>query len=88
MNKDQTIEAIKVMQAFVDGKTIMTQGAGEYNCEINSLSWDWNTFKYRIKPEPRDCYVLFNANNQAVRTLNEKTDSCQSDWVRMREVIE
>ena len=54
MTKQETIECIKVMQAFVDGKEI------EYldlrrNKEWRHASypiWDWTTFNYRIKSEP------------------------------------
>jgi hypothetical protein len=52
MNIEQTKEAIRVMQAFVDGKEI------EFLCDeviwervVNPI-WSWNNRLYRIKPTP------------------------------------
>ena len=52
-----TEEKIKVMQAFVEGKTIERLRNGEwvgFDCEP---SWDWYKYSYRIKPEPKIIYV-------------------------------
>ena len=54
MTKKETENAIKVMQAYVDGKQI------EY-CELIEKEWklcdvplfDWNAFNYRISKEPQ-----------------------------------
>lgn len=54
MTKEETENAIKVMQAYVDGKQI------EY-CELKEKEWrlcgnplfDWNAFNYRISKEPQ-----------------------------------
>jgi len=51
MNTQNTIEAIKVMQAFVDGFPI--DCAERHNLkwgETLSPVWNWNNFTYRIKP--------------------------------------
>ena len=53
MNIEQTKEAIRIMQAFVDGKEVEC-------CDIlfkglhttNNPSWDWVACIYRIKPTP------------------------------------
>ena len=51
MNIEQTIEAIKVMQAFVDGKEVEVQlPAG--NWETMAPNWNWDDTEYRIKPTP------------------------------------
>ena len=51
MTKEQTIEAIRVMQAFVDGKEV------EYSIFNNNVwlttdepDWSWVSHTYRIKP--------------------------------------
>ena len=49
MNKEQTIEAIKVMQAFVDGKEVENLYNGKCGTTINP-SWNWFDIEYRIKP--------------------------------------
>jgi hypothetical protein len=53
MTKEQTIQAIKVMQAFVDGKEV------EYSIFNNNRwlttdepDWSWVSHTYRIKPTP------------------------------------
>ena len=54
MTKEETENAIKVMQAYVDGKQI------EF-CELREKEWrlcdnplfDWNAFNYRISKEPQ-----------------------------------
>jgi hypothetical protein len=53
MNIEQTKEAIRIMQAFVDGKEV------EWDCRgieiwetIISPKWNWIDNKYRIKPAP------------------------------------
>jgi len=53
MNKEQTIEAIKVMQAFVDGKEVEWRYRGLEGWDtIIPLTWDWRNCEYRIKPTP------------------------------------
>lgn len=62
MNKEETKEAIKVMQAFVDGKEIefkskMYQSEWENQLSTGfSRAWDivwaWDIFEYRIKSKP------------------------------------
>ena len=53
-----TKEKIVVMQAYVDGKQIQYRSKIEETW-VNvrkdfGLSWDWITFDYRIKPEPKE----------------------------------
>ena len=51
MNIEQTKEAIRVMQAFVDGKEVEVQlPAG--NWETMAPNWNWRDTEYRIKPNP------------------------------------
>lgn len=54
MNRKETAERIKIMQAFVDGKQIeFTDCMGRW-CEAKNPSWNWDSErKYRIKPEPK-----------------------------------
>lgn len=49
MNIEQTIEAIRVMQAYVDGKEVEVQlPAG--NWETMAPNWNWRDTDYRIAP--------------------------------------
>jgi hypothetical protein len=51
MTKEQTIQAIKVMQAFVDGKEVVSQFVTSPQATDNP-SWNWvnDISAYRIKP--------------------------------------
>jgi hypothetical protein len=51
MNKEQTKEAIKVMQAFVDGKEVQRMYAGVWSL-ASTPRWGWDHTEYRIKPTP------------------------------------
>lgn len=72
-----TVDKIKIMQAFVDGKKIESAG---YNArEITGWEedleplWDWCSEVYRIKPEPKIIYVNeYGAYNDAVSYVTEK----------------
>jgi hypothetical protein len=54
MNIEQTKEAIKVMQAFVDGKEVKVKGmlAGSAWLPAGAPCWNWQMMEYRIKPTP------------------------------------
>jgi len=49
MNKEQTIEAIRIMQAFVDGKDVESMYDGKW-AKIWVPRWNWDDTEYRIKP--------------------------------------
>jgi len=51
MNIEQTKEAIRVMQAFVDGKEVEHRYNGKW-VKIYVPRWDWDDTDYRIKPNP------------------------------------
>ena len=52
MNIEETKEAIKVMQAYVDGKQIEAQKCNTW-LPVDALSWNWNKYNYRIaEPKP------------------------------------
>jgi len=52
MTREQTIEAIRVMQAFVDGKEVEFRwGSMDWN-STDKPGWDWSAYDYRIKPTP------------------------------------
>ena len=51
MNREQTIEAIRVMQAYVDGKDVESMYDGKWAI-IYVPRWNWDDAYYRIKPTP------------------------------------
>ena len=52
MNIEETKEAIRVMQAYVDGKEVEVQRLLAGSCWIpaGAPCWDWLNGNYRIKP--------------------------------------
>lgn len=57
MNREETVEAIKVMQAWVDGRKGLqyrpTDHSEWYDIHedyVGTMCWDWDKFDYRIKP--------------------------------------
>lgn len=60
-SRKETAEHIKVLQAFVDGKTIEERRISFDHTEWvdnNNPEWRWDKFDYRIKPESK--YRPFN----------------------------
>ena len=51
MNIEETKEAIRVMQAYVDGKELQSMYAGNWQTVTNPR-WGWSDTEYRIKPTP------------------------------------
>ena len=51
MTREQTKEAIRVMQAFVDGKEVQSVSrTGVFWTSNNSPSWNWADEDFQIKP--------------------------------------
>ena len=51
MNREQTIEAIRIMQAYVGGKEVECWDRGLEGWETtNNPSWNWMDCIFRIKP--------------------------------------
>jgi hypothetical protein len=52
MNIKQTKEAIRIMQAFVDGKGVISSYAPAVTADDPYWNWGNDTKKYHIKPTP------------------------------------
>ena len=50
MTPEQTIEAIRIMQAFVDGKEVEYQISNGHWVTAMTPSWNWPYTQFRIKP--------------------------------------
>ena len=50
MTREQTIEAIRVMQAYVDGKEVEYEHPDGIWMVTTIPCWNWNSGEYRIKP--------------------------------------
>lgn len=71
MTKEETKEAIKVMQAFVDGKEIECKRDGDTVWEGGMIypGWHWDTRNYRIKPEPK--YRPYKSAEEVLEAIKE-----------------
>ena len=50
MTREQTIEAIRVMQAYVDGKEVEFKWMSKDWNSTDKPEWNWSAYDYRIKP--------------------------------------
>jgi hypothetical protein len=80
MNIEQTKEAIRIMQAFVDGKEVEAMNPAEKWERATTPRWGWNHTQYRIKPTPVlrpwtadevpiGAIIRYKENNQSIRML-------------------
>ena len=53
MTKEETRKAVKVMEAYANGKKI--QFLDEYNnwIDVTNPTFNWSIYIYRVKPEPK-----------------------------------
>lgn len=92
MIREQAREAAAVMLAWADGKTIQCRrrSSGEWcgiepGCTATILSWDWDEFEYRVKPEPK--LRPWTADEVPVGAITRSKDS-MNRLNRSRQIIE
>lgn len=91
-NMKTTEEMIKVMQAFVDGKTIECndpKGDGQWETVTRPL-WNWFYIDYRIKSEPREfwlyAHMVFTSAESAWE-YREMSELEEEEIIHVREVL-
>lgn len=65
--KEEVIEAAKVMQGYAEGKTIQVWSStinAWADLDCSAISWNWDLYKYRIKPEPE--YRPYNSVDEFI----------------------
>jgi len=82
MNKEQTSEAITVMQAYVDGAEIEI---GPEWATVKEPTWTWTYSEYRIKPGPREFWI---DPKKGVVSIGKPMDMVLEQFIKVREVIE
>jgi hypothetical protein len=81
MSIEETKEAIRVMQAFVDGKKVEYQISDGTWLVGLTPSWNWPSTRYRIKHTPVRCdgggemISELNAANERIKRLEEAGDA-------------
>jgi hypothetical protein len=57
-----TKEKIAVMQGSCDGKDVQFKRRVDdscwFDCVLSQPNWDWDTYDYRLKPEPCKLWVI------------------------------
>lgn len=98
MNVEETKKAIEVMQAFVDGKTVHANRR-KTSFWYNSTTpvWNWDTYEYRIKSEPREFSLLIDSHNNVIAgsatqddfiVVPNGVDIRLTRAIRVREILE
>ena len=92
MNREETIEAIKVMQGWLDGGDLQERELGNMDAVWGSYGdnaqpvFMFDRYEYRIKPkEPREFWI--NPNYDGVEAgYREFSETAVDDFVHVREV--
>lgn len=97
MNTEETKEAIRVMQAFVDGKEVEYKRHDGFWMLTTLPLWNWNSIEYRRKPAaklrswtadevPLGAWVLEKANRERRWLITDVHDQeFRSDLLKLYE---
>ena len=97
MNKDNARDYLPLVQALADGKVIQGHMAysGQWEDMTGNINFDGPASDYRIKPEPRDIFVVVDNDNDGSHLAYHSEDDAIKDVGsrgfevrRYREVIE
>lgn len=95
MNKDNARDYLPLVQALADGKVIQVQGPDGSWYDVSEPSFNYLPKDYRIKPEPREIFVVIDNDNDAYHLAFHSEDDAIKDVGslgyairRYREVIE
>jgi len=85
-----TAEKIKVMQAFVDGKSIECKSkSGVWAPSGNTIhsgnTWNWSEYDYRVKAEPT--LQSRNAYEKDIRDLEQENAKLKKKWQELKSGI-
>jgi len=87
MNDEETKEAIKVMQAFVEGKRVVS-GYGQvlepHGCCYPDWNWTKGLGEYVIAPEPREFNIVICARYG--RPVGSRCITCESGLSSCRDI--
>ena len=97
MTREQTIEAIRIMQAYVDGKKVEYEHPNGIWMLTPTPCWNWNSGEYRIKPTatlrpwtadevPLGAWILEKANREQRWLITDVHDQeFRSDLLKLYE---
>lgn len=91
--REDTVEMIKVMQAYEDGVEIEWSSflGGAWHSAGNP-TWDWSHYTYRIKKQPRDLWLVCLPEGVALchdkETAENKCCKDRFPIIHVREVLD
>ena len=80
MTTEETRKAVKVMEAYANGKKIQYLDNNNEWIDIHNPSFDWYDYAYRIKPEPK--YRPFKNQEECWNEMHKHLDF---GWLREKE---
>ena len=80
MTREETRKAVKVMEAYANGKKIQYLNNNNKWIDIHNPSFDWYDYAYRIKPEPK--YRPFKNQEECWNEMHKHLDF---GWLREKE---
>ena len=69
MTREEAKEFLPIIQAFAEGKTILVQENEGYWRDADVLHFNYDTCRYRIKPEPK--YRPFNSAEECWQEMQK-----------------
>jgi len=83
MTRDKLQNAIAVMQAFLDGKKLQAKTVGSNHWQdVTTPIWDWFGNDYRIKPEPKEIWVVETSFGGVYFTSKEEAAQFSAKYVK------
>ena len=69
MTREETRNAVKVMEAYVNRKKVQYLNNNNKWIDIHNPSFDWYDYTYRIKPEPK--YRPFKSQEECWQEMHQ-----------------
>jgi hypothetical protein len=97
MDTASTKAKIAVMQAYVEGEQIQARALNGAWHDVDIAGWDWGTWDYRVKPEPREWWLVMKPSAPHMfwyttsKEASQATDHCTDrsvEVIHVREVLE
>lgn len=97
MNREHTLEAIAIMQAWADGLPVEgKQWGAQIWQEIDTRTfcgWNFHGYEYRLKPVPRVGYLLVDHTGGTGDRFYDESDArsairARNHWVGMKKFVE
>lgn len=82
MGRAETGEAIAIMQAWVDGKTIQYRNRGcnsEWVDVVGNPVWSWTNTQYRVKPQ-----AVYRPYSSEVECMHDILTNHPNNWVKIK----